>query len=93
MKHVAPLKLREYLLSGIPVIYTDNTGDNFLLPDSFAHRYTLEAPNRIDSLVSWWMDHITENFSVTNSQAQEYALEFLEIERDSEALRKFLKTI
>jgi len=93
MKHVAPLKLREYLLSGVPVIYTDNTGDNFLLPDSFAYRYILEAPNRIDSLVSWWMDHIAENFSESNSLAQEYALEFLEIERDSEALRKFLKTI
>lgn len=93
MKHVAPLKLREYLISGLPVIYTDNTGDNFSLPNSFAHAYDLSSENRINSLVTWWEQEVMVNNLKNRVEAQEFALQNLEISIDSELLSRFLKTI
>jgi len=93
MKHVAPLKLREYLLAGLPVIYTDNTGDNFSLPSSFAHVFAPSSEVRISSLIAWWEQEVIINSSLNRLRARQFALKHLEIQVDSRQLLKFLKTI
>lgn len=90
MRHVAPLKFREYLFCGVPCVVTSNTADTFanwedeiyLWPDNF-------QPNDL-SHFELWIKNIRENRSQIRGRCRSRAIQEFNIDEDVSKLMKFL---
>jgi hypothetical protein len=90
MNHVAPLKYREYLLSGVPVIYSGNTGDQQNVSSLVARELDPKRPSSYIEVASWASEKIVNNREELRFEARKYGLEKFDILKDSLKLTKFL---
>lgn len=90
MEHVAPLKYREYLLSGVPVIYSGHTGDQEIVSNVLAHQLDLKRTNSYVEVASWVSTKLVNNREQVRFGARKYGLEKFNVLTDSNKLTKFL---
>lgn len=94
MKHVKPLKTREYLFSGVSVIYSRFTGDAAGLPSNIG--FVLDATERSDliALQDWIQQRMLRQEYFYN-EAKQFAILNLSIDMDvallSEGILKVLE--
>lgn len=88
MKHVKPLKNREYLFAGNPIVYTSNTGDRTRFPSEIGFLYDI-AENNPKTLLDW-----VNNFQMNSESIEKRCIEFanqnFSLERDVKRLKTFL---
>jgi hypothetical protein len=90
MNHVAPLKYREYLLSGVPVIYSGNTGDQQNVSNLVARELDPKRSSSYVEIARWASAKIVNNREEIRLEARKYGLEKFDILKDSMKLTKFL---
>jgi glycosyltransferase involved in cell wall biosynthesis len=83
MRHVKPLKTREYLLCGVPVIYSAGTGDLDALPSKLAKRFDDESEDSKDDAVSWVVTNVIPNREQLRVAAREYAVKNFDVRGDA----------
>lgn len=92
MKHVKPLKTREYLFSGLSVIYSKYTGDADALPNDIGFVLDgTEAPDFI-ALDKWINQRMLDQEYFYNKSRQ-YALKNLSIDKDVAILSLAIQNI
>lgn len=96
MKHVKPLKTREYLFSGISVIYSKFTGDADRLPKEIG--YVLEGTDDEDFIdLQRWVQERKLKPQFFRDKGRKFALLNLSIENDvfllSGAIKKVLERV
>ena len=89
MKHVAPLKLREYMLCGLPVIYSSNTGDNFILPDDISMKYSFSADDP-GAVAMWFKNTVMPMRDIIRVESRKYAEENFSLDKDVARLKPFV---
>jgi glycosyltransferase involved in cell wall biosynthesis len=90
MEHVAPLKYREYLLSGVPVIYSGRTGDHGIVSNVLARQLDHKRTNSYVEIASWVSTKLVNNREQIRLMARQYGLEKFDISTDSIKLTRFL---
>ena len=90
MNHVAPLKYREYLLSGVPVIYSGNTGDQQNVSNLVARELDPKRSSSYIEIARWASAEIVNNREEIRLETRKYGLEKFDILKDSMKLTKFL---
>lgn len=93
MRHVKPLKTREYLLCGVPVIYSGGTGDLEGLPPRLAIRFDGESKNGKDDVLSWVMKNVIPNREKLRLQAREYARENFDVRSDAKLIIEAIEVL
>lgn len=88
MLHVAPLKLREYMLSGVPVIYTKNTGDDFEI--NLNCGYAIDDCYNLDisSICNWIENHVVKNRENSRHDTREFGLQRFSLNQDIQIMRE-----
>jgi len=94
MRHVKPLKTREYLFSGLSVIYSKFTGDEKGLPNNIG--FVLDGIEKPDLIVlQKWVQERMLNQEYFYNEARQFALLNLSIEKDialfSEAIKNVMR--
>lgn len=90
MKHVKPLKNREYLFAGNPIIYTSNTGDQMRFPSKIGFLYDI-TENNFENLLDWVSSFQLHSESIKN-RCIEYANENFSLEKDVKRLKAFFRS-
>jgi hypothetical protein len=90
MDHVAPLKYREYLLAGVPVIYSGNTGDPGIKSNVVARELDPEESSSYLEVANWVSANLVSNREEIRFATRNYGLENFDILKDSIKLTKFL---
>lgn len=91
MRHVKPLKTREYLLCGVPVIYSDGTGDSNLLPREIAMKFDEHSKKSRDEVVQWVLNYVFPNREHLRVQSREYAKENFDVCHDAKLIIDAIK--
>ena len=86
MRHVKPLKTREYLLCGVPVIYSSGTGDLDRLPKRLAMKFDEQSKGDQDDVLSWIMTNVIPNREELRVEAREYATENYDARSDAKLI-------
>ncbi|WP_200977044.1 glycosyltransferase [Echinicola sp. 20G] len=79
MRGVAPIKLGEYLMMGLPVIASKGIGDTeeLLKEKSFVHLYDHEDPNRVTQAMKW----IEDMSVIDRNEIKKFALAHFTLEK------------
>ena len=85
MSHVAPLKIREYLMCGLPIVTTVYTGDDSNLSSDFA-RYFSGDEAEIEILSRWLLDDVLPSRELIRVLARDYAVKNFSIDLDVQNL-------
>lgn len=86
MRHVKPLKTREYLLCGVPVIYSGGTGDSNKLPPEIAVRFDEKSKSDQNEVVSWVLTNVLPNREQLRLEARKYAEENFDVRSDAKLI-------
>jgi hypothetical protein len=87
MKHVKPLKNREYLFAGNPIVYTSNTGDKSRFPSEIGFLYDI-TENDLETLLDWVNNFQLHSEPIKN-RCIEYANQNFSLEKDVKRLKTF----
>lgn len=87
MKHVKPLKNREYLFAGNPIIYTSNTGDKERFPTEISFLY--EATENNFEVLLDWLNNFQLHSELIKNRCIEYANRNFSLDKDVERLKTF----
>lgn len=87
MKHVKPLKNREYLFAGNPIIYTSNTGDKERFPTEIGFLY--EATENNFEVLLDWLNNFQLHSDLIKNRCIEYANRNFSLDKDVERLKTF----
>ena len=87
MNHVAPLKYREYLLAGVPVIYSGNTGDPGVKSNVVVRELNPKESSSYLDVANWVSANLVSNREEIRFVTRNYGLDIL---KDSINLTKFL---
>jgi len=90
MNHVAPLKYREYLLSGVPVIYSGNTADSGVNSSNIACELNPDMSSSYLEVATWVSEKLLKNREEFRVLSRNYGLKNFDILTDSIKLSKFL---
>ena len=93
MRHVKPLKTREYLLCGVPVVYSSGTGDMGKLPPSLARRFDGQAKGEKDDVLSWIVTSVVPNREQIRLEARKYAMENFDVRSDAKLIIDAIKSL
>lgn len=86
MRHVKPLKTREYLLCGVPVIYSGGTGDLDRLPPALVKKFDAQSASEWEDVVSWLVTNVLPNREQLRAEAREYAVENFDVRSDAKMI-------
>lgn len=83
MKAVAPIKLGEYLLCGVPVIATKGIGDTELYIDDVACAYLLAdlGTEQLDAAVQWSLQVLSQDRGTLQEQARRIGERYFDLEK------------
>lgn len=90
MRHVAPLKFREYLFSGVPCVVTSNTADTFVNWDDEIYLWPDKFLEDDLSHFEFWIKKIRENRGQIRERCRSKAIQEFNIDEDVSKLRKLL---
>jgi hypothetical protein len=87
MKHVAPLKIREYLLCGVPIVYTDSTGDTVKYPKEISVLYEPGATEP-EEIIQWYQTKVERNRELAGITCRNFGVDNFSINIDVDLLVK-----
>jgi len=88
MNHVKPLKTRDFLSCGVPIIYTCNTGDRQRFPMEIAFPVNFEH-FEMERLKLWIQNTVANRQTVTSS-CRRYYKDFFLLKEDVKRLNEFI---
>lgn len=80
MKAVAPIKLGEYLLCGLPVVATNGVGDSHLIGDDAGFLVDHDKPETIASVSEWFINTVLPNREKFRNQCVAIGREYFSLE-------------
>lgn len=92
MRHVKPLKTREYLFSGLSVIYSKSTGDAAGLPNNIGFVLDGTEPSDLIALQKWVQQRML-NQEYFYNEARQFALLNLSIDKDIALLSRAIQNV
>lgn len=95
MKAVAPIKLGEYLLCGVPVIATKGIGDTELYINNAACAYLLEnlSSESLDSAVGWVIKVLSQNKEELTKEARGIGLNYFDLDKTVREYQRAIQNI
>lgn len=93
MRHVRPLKSREYLLCGVPLVYTSTTGDSNVFPRQIALELDFESFAPYQDLNQWINDEIIPNREKLRKTCRDFAISKFNLELEAANLMKVLNRL
>ena len=90
MFHVKPLKIREYLLCGTPVVTFGNTGDTATFLPEISFDILDFDSFETQSFIAWVRKYVVENREQSRQSARDFAVSHFDLLHD---VQKFLETI
>jgi hypothetical protein len=85
MKHVAPLKIREYFLCGVPVVYTDSTGDSIKFPNEISKLFAPDVTEPED-IIQWYKNNIESDREIARINCRNFGIENFSLDLDVKLL-------
>lgn len=91
MRHVKPLKSREYLFAGKPIVYSSNTADGNRFPPNISYDYS----NIYSDFTVFmnWLSSVTRNSNLTQDYCRNYAIQNFNLDLDIRRLEAFSKLL
>jgi len=94
MQAVAPIKLGEYLLCGIPVLTTRTIGDtNELVPDEVGHSLDTMSPEALEAAADWFVRVVLPNSEVFKKRCRNVGLRNFGLAATVDAYANAIETI
>jgi hypothetical protein len=85
MKHVAPLKIREYLLCGVPIVYTDSTGDSVKFPLEISMLFE-PGVTEPEDIIQWYKNNVEPDREIARLNCRNFGIENFSLDIDVELL-------
>jgi glycosyltransferase involved in cell wall biosynthesis len=80
MQAVAPIKLGEYLLCGLPVVATAGVGDTSVVPDDVGYLLQRMNDEELESAADWFVNTVLSNRDEISSRARAVGLNEFSLE-------------
>jgi len=93
MQAVAPIKLGEYLLCGVPVVATRGVGDSHFVDEESGILIELIDEETLMSISNWFLHHVLPNRDVFRTQCRLSGVMHFSLEASAEAYRRALFSV
>jgi len=90
MQGVAPIKLGEYLLCGVPVVATRGVGDSHYIDDKSGFLVDTGDKSKLESVSEWFVGKVLPEREVFRSHSRSIGKQFFSLESSVESYREAL---